>query len=452
METTKRMVDFIVRSSYGDLPAEVIERGKGRVLDTLACMLAAVDDDAAVLIREYAGNRGGAPEASIVASARRTSAPMAALVNGTIGHVLDFDDFQPSFGGHPSVVILPAALAVGEKMHASGRAVLEAFLLGFEGACKIGSGVNLALYERGWHATSVIGVLGAAMATGKLLGLDATKMAYALAIAASSASGLRGNFGTMTKPLHAGKGAEGGVAAALLAASGFTASTEILEHKNGFSRVFSTRFDPVAMTGRLGDPFDIVSPGIQTKLYPSCLMTHPVIEAARALAQAYHIDPDRVDSVECRIGPLAADNLIHMRPQTGLEAKFSAPYAVAVALLNTEISLAHFTDERVQDPRARELVEKVQVIVDEGINAPVPPAWVTVRTKDGREWVEKGDIEGDDQVRGITLDRIVKKYRECASLVLDEDRIGRSIEMVLGLEILDDIARLMTTIHAVNTN
>jgi 2-methylcitrate dehydratase PrpD len=215
--------------------------------------------------------------------------------------------------------------------------------------------------------------------------------------------------------------------------------------------VFSTKFEPVSITGNLGDPFDIVSPGVQTKLYASCLGTHAIIEAARSLARTHAIEPEMVDSIDCRIAPLIADMLIHLRPRTGLEAKFSAPYAVTVALLNPEISLVHFTDERVQDPKARELTGKVRVTVDAGLTGLVPPAWVTVHMKDGREYVQMGDASGDDGIRGISLDHIVEKYRGCASVILDEGRTKRSLEMILELEKLDDINKLMMAIHADKT-
>jgi 2-methylcitrate dehydratase PrpD len=201
-------------------------------------------------------------------------------------------------------VLLPSVLSLGEKMNCSGETILEAFLVGFEVACKIGRGVNPQLYENGWHATSVIGTLGAAIAAGKVLELDADKMASALGLAASQSCGLKENFGTMTKPFHAGKAAESGVLSALLARDGFTASQQILEAKRGFCAVFSSgQFDLNPIFENLGDPYDILTPGVHTKPYPSCLMTHPIIDATLSLAESHNIQPEDVDSVVCEMHP-----------------------------------------------------------------------------------------------------------------------------------------------------
>lgn len=451
MNATKRLVDFAVNTRYEHLPPEVIDRGKERILDTMACMLAAGKEEIASIMLEYVRAAGGRQEAGIVGFRDRTTAQLAALVNGAVAHALDFDDCQPSFTGHPSVVILPAVLAVAERMHASGKATIEAYMVAFEVACKIGKGVNPDLFDRGWHATSVIGILGAAAAAGKLLRLDAQKMAFALALAASQASGLKGNFGTMAKPFHAGKAAEGGVVAALLSANGFTACPDILDVKNGFCDVFSRRYDLEAIVQGLGNPFDIVSPGVITKVYPSCLFTHPIIQATRSLVKSEGVRAEDVESVECRITPLAGDSLIHDRPRSGLEAKFSAPYSVAAALLHDEISRQQFTDEAVQGADSQDIVQRVKVVVDPGLEAPKTGEWrglgarLAVRLKDGREYTKIAAITGDEDARA-SLETIVAKYRGCARTVLDEERVERSIDRILHLESIGDAGALMALV------
>lgn len=332
MEATKKLAEFALKTSLADMGGEVVSKGKERFLDTLGCMLAGSQSELAKIILGYVESLGGRPECRIIGSGLRTSAPHAALANGTIGHALDYDDSQLSMIGHPSVAIMPAVLSIGEREKTSGKKVLEAYLLGFEVACKVGRGVNPKLYNNGWHATSAIGILGAAVAVGKLVGLDGEQMTTAIGLAASQACGLRENFGTMTKPFHAGKAAEGGVISALLVKNGFTAAKNILEAKRGFCEALSGEYDLAKMVENLGDPYDIVSPGIHTKPYPSCLSTHSMIDAAIALAKEENINPDEIASVECGVGPLAMDVLIHQNPKTALEGKFSAQYCTAVSL------------------------------------------------------------------------------------------------------------------------
>jgi 2-methylcitrate dehydratase PrpD len=449
MNATKTLIDFAVSTRYKDLPAQVVGKGKERILDTMACILAAGREEIASIMVGYVKAAGCKQEASIIGFHEKTIPQLAALANGTIAHALDFDDCQPSFNGHPSVVILPATLAVAEQLHASGEAALEAFMVGFEVACKIGKGVNPDLFERGWHATSVIGVLGAAVAAGKLFGLDAREMRFALALAGSQASGLKGNFGTMAKPFHAGKAAEGGVMAALLAKNGFTASPNILDVKNGFCDMFSRQYDLAAIIEGLGNPFDIVSPGVITKTYPSCLCAQPVVEATRYLINAHRLCASEIDSVECLITPLARDSLIYDRPQTGLEAKFSAAYAVAVAFLNDEISPQQFTDEVIQDHKSQELIEKVNIVVDPEIES-TTGEWlgltsrVTVKSKEGKDYTKMVAISDAGDLASLNM--IVNKYKGCAMSVLDQAAIERSIEAIFRIEELDDVGRLLSTI------
>jgi len=443
---TRRLAQFAVGTRYGDLSAEVVEKGKERILDTLGCMIAGCREVLALLLLKYAEETGGKPEATIVGFGHKTNVAKAALVNGTLGHALDFDDTQISFSGHPSTVILPATLSLGEKMNCSGEAILEAFLVGFEVACKIGRGVNPRLYENGWHATSVIGTLGAAVAAGKLLGLDADKMTSALGLAASQSCGLKQNFGTMTKPLHAGKAAESGVISALFAKDGFTASHQILEAKRGFCATFAGEYDLDGMVENLGNPYDIISPGVHTKPYPSCLMTHPIIDATLSLAESRNIQPEDVDSVVCEIAPLASGVLIHSNPETGLQGKFSAPYVVAVCLLDPRVSLEQFTDQKVRDPKARAMMQKVKLTVHPELEGEPPPVIVHIRLKDGKEYTKRVDIATGNPEKPLSLDRMIEKFRGCADAMINRKRIDEAIDMILHFERLGDITQLITRI------
>ncbi len=446
LDATKRLAHLSTGIRYKDLPQEAVEKGKECILDTLGCMLAGCKEAETAIMLKYIEETGGQPEATIVGFGHKTSAPSAALVNGTVAHALDFDDSQQSLMGHPSGVILPAALAAGEKLRSSGEAVLEAFVVGYEAACKVGRGINPQLYNNGWHPTSTIGILGAAMAAAKLLGLDSSRVASALGIAGSLSCGLRENFGTMTKPLHVGKAAENGVISAFLAKDGFTASQHILEAKRGFCATFSGEYDLNRIVDNFGNPFEIVSPGMHLKPYPSCLGTHSIIESTLFLVESYDIHPEDVESVECRISPLAFDMLIHPNPQTGLQGKFSAQYAVVTALLNRKASLEHFTDKEVQDSRAQAMMQKVQVVIHHEMEKPRFSSMVAIRLKDGKEFSKMTDTTTGHPEKPMSLDQIIDKYRSCADSIISKDNIEESIHKILSFEKLSDISGLISII------
>jgi 2-methylcitrate dehydratase PrpD len=443
MEATRKLADLCSGVRYKDLPEEAVRKGKECILDTLGCMLAGCKEAEAEIMLKYIEETGGKTEATIVGFGHKTSAPNAALANGTLGHALDFDDAQDSIMGHPSVVILPAALSVGEKLRSSGEAVLEAFMVGFEVACKIGRGVNPQLYNNGWHATSVIGTLGAAVTAGKLLELNPSKMPSVLALAASQACGLRENFGTMTKPFHAGRAAENGVISALLVKNGFTASQRILEAKSGFCAAFSGQYDLNRIVDTFANPFEILSPGVRLKPYPSCLETHSIIESTLFLVESYDIHPEDVESVECGISPLAFDILIHKNPQTGLQGKFSAQYAVTTALLHRKASIEQFTDKRVQDPKAQAMVQKVETVVHDEMEKTPQSSMVTIRLKDGKEFSKRIDITTGHPEKPMSQDQIIDKYSNCADSMISKDKIEKSISKILDLEKLSDIGELI---------
>ena len=444
--TTKRLADLSTRIFYKDLPQEAVYKGKECILDTLGCMLRGCKEAEASILLKYVEEAGGRPEATIVGFGQKTSATHAALVNGTLGHALDFDDSQHSLMGHPSVVILPAALSLGEKMRSSGEAILEAFVIGYEVACKIAKGVNPQLYNQGWHATSVIGTLGAAAAAGKLLRLTTDEMASALGLAASQSCGLRENFGTMTKPFHAGKGAENGVLSALLVKNGFTASQRILEARRGFCGTFAGQYDLNRILDNFGNPFDIVSPGVHLKPYPSCLETHSIIESTLFLVESYDIHSEDVESVECGIAPLALDILIHTTPQTGLQGKFSAQYAVTTVLIYRKASLEQFTDKAVRDPRVQAMIQKVKVVAHPDMEKTPQSSMVKIRLKDGQEFIKRVDVTTGHPEKPMSLSQIIDKYRSCSESMISKDKTEESIHKILNFERMSDMGELMVLI------
>src|SRR3954468_1802786 len=299
---------------YEGLPAEAVRWAKAAILDTVGVTLAGAAEPCARIAAGVLGLGQSGGECLIFGSGQRATALDAALINGTAAHALDFDDVSNSLGGHPSAPILPAIFALGEVLDCperpvGGRDFITAYVAGFETETRIARGVHFHHYEKGWHPTATLGVFGAAAACCHLLGLDRAKTAQALAIASSLASGIKANFGTMTKPLHVGHTARNGLFAAQLAREGFTANDAALEHKQGFLQVFNGNgnFDAEKILADWGRPYDIVSPGIGIKTHPCCGSTHPAVDAMLALRAEYGpghaIVPDKVTRIESRTHP-----------------------------------------------------------------------------------------------------------------------------------------------------
>ncbi len=363
MSVAEAIADRITRTRYEDLPPEAVHWAKVAILDTLGVTAAAAREPAARIVGELLREEAAEPECSVIGLDIRTSALNAAWANGVLSHALDYDDINNTMGGHPSVPVLPALLALAERRPFSGRALLLAYVVGFETECKIGKGVNFAHYDRGWHPTSTLGTFGAAAAAAKLLGLPAGDCARALAIAASTAAGIKGNFGTMTKPLHVGQAARNGLLASLLAAKGFTASVEVLEAKQGFCNVYNGEgaYRLEAMTERWGEPFDIVQPGVAIKQYPCCGSTHSAIDALLSIVREQDVKPGDVVRVEAAIHPRRLVHVNRPAPRGGLECKFSLQYCLSRALLERRVVLGHFTDEAAEEPAVRRTMQKVTV-------------------------------------------------------------------------------------------
>ena len=445
MSITERLAAFAGCAKLDSLPPEVVLAARRALLDTIGVTLAGVAEEGSALVLAYAREAGGAPEATVLASDLRTSAALAALVNGAFGHALDFDDVGASMRGHPSVPLVPAVLALGEKIGSSGGAALTAFVLGFEVESRVGRTLGVSSYARGWHATSVVGSLGAAAASAKLLGLDTERTRHALGIAASMASGSRQNFGTMTKPLHAGLAARNGVEAALLASRGFTADREIIEAPLGFGVLFSPDgdFRPDRL-GEPGEPWEIVSPGISVKKFPCCYVTHRALDAALAATGGRAIDEADVGAIEVCVPAGSTSALIHHRPTTGLEGKFSMEYCVAAAVMDGGVRFPTFEDETVRRPQAQTLLRRVEVVhVPRDGAAAFPPASVAVQLRDGRSLRAEVVRERGSAADPLSWDELVAKYRDCASRALPPDRVERSLGMLSRFEEIESIRDLM---------
>ncbi|MEM2957463.1 MAG: MmgE/PrpD family protein [Candidatus Jordarchaeaceae archaeon] len=445
MSLQEKMSEFVSSVEYRDLPADALKVAKQSLLDYFGVTLAGSVEPIGGIIKSYLEEVGCVGPSTVIGLGLKTPCPDAAFANGVLGHALDFDDSNPSLLGHPSVPVAPAVLAIGELLEASGKELLLAYSVGVEVECKLGLAVNPTHMARGWHCTSTLGTFGATAAAGKLLGLNSEQMMYAFGIAASQSAGVRANFGTMTKPFHAGRAAENGVVAAMLAKKGFTSNKNALEEEVGYLKVTTGEYNREAME-KLGNPWEMVAPGIYYKLYPCCHYGHAAINALLSIIRDNKIDPESVEGIEVGATQAIYDNLIYHEPKTGLEGKFSMQFFMADALLGRGIRLEDFTDERVRDPKIVEFMKKTKFQVDPEINKLVPYGLgaaisrVKIKTKRGEEFVKDG-------MPTAGLEELKQKYEICAGYVLTQDKIRESVRLVLELEKLDNLHTLMQLMH-----
>jgi 2-methylcitrate dehydratase PrpD len=356
---TQELGRFVSAIRFDQLPPEAVAVAKLGFTDCIAVMIAGSDEPVVKIARDVLVSKTGTEEARLVPSGERLSGADAALVNGTAGHAFDYDDV--ALDGHPSAVLVPAILAEAEALDASGRDMITAYVAGYEVWAELLARDQDHLHTKGWHPTCVFGAVAAAAAGATLRRLDAERAATALAIAASEASGVSANFGTMMKPLQVGRSAQSGVLAARLAAAGLTAALDALEHPNGYLAAFSPkgRIDVEADVSQLGVTWRIVTERLNVKQYPMCYLTHRVIDGVVDLAKQHDIDPRTVERVDVRIGALQTELLRNHRPQTGLEAKFSLEFAVASGLAARGAGLSELTDDFVRRSDVQGLIGKV---------------------------------------------------------------------------------------------
>ena len=445
MRATSHLAEFVTKSRWEDCPAEAVEAARRAILDCLGVMLAGSVEPAARLVTDVARAEGGSPLATVVGTPLRTGAVWAALANGTAAHALDFDDTNFAMMGHPSAPVLAAGLAAGELALADGRALVHAFLLGFEVETTMAAVMNPPHYEKGFHATGTLGTMGAAAAAGRLLGLDPGQTRAALALAASQASGLKENFGTMTKPFHAGHAARSGVLAALLAREGFTASEQAIEGPQGYFAVLGAGKREEQHLESLGAPWKILTSGVAVKPYPSCACTHSIIENALELQRTHRITPEQIAEVTVGVHAAVPRILIHSRPRSGLEAKFSGEFSAAAALCEGRVGMATFRDDKTDDPAIAKLMRRVRLVVDPEIPGDMERhMWtrVTVRFQDGREVsIAPRPVPGHPELP-LSKDQLREKFMDCARLVLSEDRADTVRQMLEELDACPDLRSL----------
>src|SRR5215467_434955 len=452
---------FVAETKYEDVPAEVIELGKKSILDGLGLALAGSRAQSGEICRRYLehlGVCGG--KATVVGSALKASPRFAAWTNGVSIHADDFDDTQLSAAKdrvygllvHPTVPVLPAVLALSELRKFSGKDLMQSYHVGVEVECRIAEAISPRHYQDGFHSTGTCGAFGSAASCAKLLRFDQSKTLNAFGLAASQSGGLRENFGTMTKPFQAGHAAESGLVSAELVGLGWTAAEQILEADRGFFHAFGGSYDPSAIVDRLGKPWTFASPGVSLKPYPSGSLTHPAMTELTRLIEVNNIQAAQVEKVDVGANHNMTTTLLHHDPKTGLEAKFSMEFCLAILLLERKAGLSEFSDKVVQRADVQEMIRRINFYVDpqaESAGFDKMTSILKIHLKDGRVSTGRADFAKGSPANPMSFDDAASKFRGCAEYAdWPKVKTEKIIAFVRTLDSASDVSALSPLLSA----
>jgi 2-methylcitrate dehydratase PrpD len=444
----QRLAAKVCAFDKSQLTKTSIAQAKTCILDTVGVTLAGLPEPCTQILLKTPGVATSAGPSLIFGTDRRTSALDAALINGTASHALDFDDFSGALGGHHSVPLVASLFALAEERGATGEDFLAAYVVGVETMIRLARAVNFHHYDKGWHPTSTLGTFGAAAAACHLMRLDVEKTATALSIAASLASGIKANFGTMTKPLHIGHCNRNGIFAALLAEGAFEAATDVFEHHQGFLDVFNGpgTYDIAKLFENWGEPWEIEASSIGLKQFPCCGSTHPAIIMALRMRKEEGIKPGDIARVDIQPHGRRLRHTNTPQPQTPLEAKFSVQYVVARALQDGVVRLKDFEGEAHFEPGIRSLLDLTEARPHPDMADDGPEQWgaeVAVTLKDGRRVARRVDnLVGRGGDNPMDSGELWDKFSDCASRALPREQIAPLFERLETLEKVAGISQV----------
>ncbi len=460
--TTKQLAAFVAETSYDDLPASVIEIAKTSILDTVGVTLAGARDETGLTAIDAVKNWKGNPVSVVMGGNFKTSAPDAALANGTCAHALDFDDRSIPIN-HYNASLIPSVLALGESIGASGKKILESFVLGYEIGARIGTGFGVNYYFRGgWHPANAWAPLGSAAACAKLLDLGTEQIQMALGIASSASGGIRKHYGSNTKPLHCGYAARNGIVAAELSLRGFTADADVLDqspdaretaHKFfSLPQVFcgAGNFDLEVMTAGLGDKYYLVDSPPEIKFHPGSISTSRFIDLTIEAMKRHAFAGQDVERAQCFVTGSYLDAASpFLRPSCPDEARYSLPYQIAVTLLDGDSWIDQHSETRMSHSDVTDLTARV---VCEQITTDDPKSYdmeafrqmevprMVFALKDGREITVESNVEKPGCASSIDSSKVEAKYRDCALRSISEENCAASISMLKELDKLSDVS------------
>lgn len=448
----RRLADQICAFGPAHVSPQALHLSRTAIIDTIGVTLAGSVEPAAALLLQTSGIAAADGPCTILGTKRKTTALDATFVNGVASHALDYDDFSEPMGGHQSVPLVAPLIAVAEERGLSGARLIESYLVGIETEIRFARAVNFVHYDKGWHPTATIGIFGTVAAVGHLIRMDAEKLTTALAIAASLASGLKANFGTMVKPLHVGQAGRNGLLAVLLAESGYDANHAALEHHQGFLNVFNGpgQFDAERLFAHWADPLEILNPSMGLKQFPCCGSTHPAIAAMLALREQDGIRAKDVAGIEIMPHGRRLRHTNTPDPRTPLQAKFSVQYVVARALLDGAVRLGHFEGDAPLDPAARDLLGKTAARAHPGMaddDAHQFSAEVRVTCHDGRIVTRRIDnLVGRGGGNPMTSEELWEKFYDCGKRAIFQHDLLPLFERLETLEKVGnmrDVTRLL---------
>ena len=448
MGATDTIAKWIVNTTYEDIPPDAIRVANESCFDVIGVILAGSAQPVGDIIKKYVADQGAAPQATVLSSGSQSSVANAALANGTMGHALDYDDFGGF--GHPTVAIFPALLAIGEHSGATGRDLLEAYVIGCEVGLALQHATKYKQMDKGFHSTAVIGRLACTAACAKLMKLDHGQTVMALGMAGSMASGLIHNFGTMTKPLHAGLTCRDGVTAAQLAQRGLTAGEQIIEHPFGFATTVLGEgiYDLDEMAENLGKPYR-VQDALMIKKYPCCGGNHAMLDSLFSLMRDNDFTYEDVTSAEVDQSYYSVV-MLYQDPDDELKGKFSAKFNVAAALVDGEIAVDTFTQEKIANPTINETMGKVRTRVmaksEEMLTRSDDGHKIKITLKDGRVFehvTARADILGS-QKNPWGFENIKAKFQENVALVLSQEGVEDAVNAWSDILQVTDVSGTVT--------
>jgi 2-methylcitrate dehydratase PrpD len=452
---------FVVGTEYENIPEDVIELGKKSILDGLGLALAGSKAQSGTLCRQYLQEIGVCDgKATVAGSSIGTSPRFAAFVNGVSIHADDFDDTQLAVAKdrvygllvHPTVPVLPALFALAEHRGVPGKQFMLAYHLGVEVETKIAEAISPRHYQDGFHSTGTCGPFGSAAACAKLLRFEHSKILQAFGLVASQAGGLRENFGTMTKPFQAGHAAESGLVSADLVRLGWTAADQILEADRGFFHAFGGSYDPAAIMDRLGKPWTFISPGISLKPYPSGSLAHPAMTELARLIEVNKIEAAQVEKIDVGANHNMTTTLLHHRPRTGLQAKFSMEFCMAILLLDRKAGLGQFSDQAVQRADVQEMIRRVNFYVDpeaESAGYDKMTSLLKIHLRDGEVVTGRASFGKGSPANPMTFEEAAAKFRGCAEYAdWPSVKTEKIIAFVRALDSAPDVGALSPLLAA----
>ena len=443
MPVTQSLASFIVDTRTDDLPEWSLNEAKRTLINILAVSLSASTSAGSRMLMDWAASEAAAPKTTIVGSALRTSASNAALLNGFLAHIQDYDDTHFPTVLHPTAPVWPAVLAAAEERGTSGRETLAAFVLGAEAACRVAMSVHPWHYDMGWHITGTAGVFGAAAGVGRILNLDAEQMNMAIGAGGTFAAGVREVFGSHAKALHPAKAASNGLQAAYLAQYGFTGADDIIGGRRGFWEVLSPNgHSEEALLGEFGARWELANNGL--KPYANGVVSHPIQDAVIELRNAHSLKAEDVASIEARVHPLVLELMNRPEPKRGLEGKFSFQHCAAAALVDGAGHDAQFSDERVANPVIASVRARVSATVDESMRE--DEVHLSINLNDGTTLSMYVEHATGSPGNPMTNEALESKYRDLATEVFDRGRADELLAAVWALDTaadVNEVARLV---------